>query len=59
MNKVYCVFREEIIQMCYEIEVLDKIFKTREDAERYVANNLKSQDLYDRHSLSIEEMEVE
>lgn len=34
--KVYCVMVETIIQMCYEIEELDRIFKTKETAETYV-----------------------
>jgi hypothetical protein len=52
---VYCVMREDIIQMCYEIEVLEKVFKTREAAQRYIdeANS------WARAKRTIETMELE
>lgn len=53
--KVYCVFKEEIVQMCYETQVLDKVFKTKEAAQAYVNERKK----YSDYDYDIEEMEVE
>jgi hypothetical protein len=54
MNKVYCVFKEDIIQMCYTTYVLDKIFKNKEDAEKYI-EDMEKVSSYERF-LEVEEV---
>lgn len=34
--KVYIVFKEDILHMCYEITVFDSVFATKEQAESKV-----------------------
>jgi hypothetical protein len=53
--KVYCVFKEEIIQMCYEVDTLDKIFDSLEKAEAYICEMKK----YSNYKRTIEIMDME
>jgi hypothetical protein len=53
MASVYCVMREDIVQMSYPIEVLDRVFATKELAQAYINSKV------DRSRYSIEEMELD